>query len=90
MDENWYTNKELFEQINNVSKDFTEMRAEMRETRMMIKQYNGLREKFDEVEKRQNHIESVVEGRKQVGTTIKEWGGWAVGIAALIARLFGF
>lgn len=40
----WYNNKELFEQIN-------DLKLEMQETRQIIKKYNGLYEKVDHVEK---------------------------------------
>ncbi|QGH34622.1 hypothetical protein GI584_11520 [Gracilibacillus salitolerans] len=54
-DNQWYTNKDLFELINNMSSDFHDLRSEMKETRNIIKKYNGLREELgivkDKVEK---------------------------------------
>lgn len=83
----WYTNKELFEQLNSMQQDFTSLRHEMSETRTMIQRYNGLREKIDLVEKKVDYIESKSEGRNAVGTAIREWGGW---IFALVSALVYF
>ncbi len=40
--EQWYTNKELFEKIDGLSK-------ELGETQRVVKEYNGLRKELDEV-----------------------------------------
>ena len=63
MGEEWYSNKELFEQIN-------ALRGEMQETRNLIKQYNGLREEYqglklevDQVKELMVQIEAVSIGK---------------------------
>lgn len=54
----WYTNKEIFEQLQNFKNDFIDlsqdltkemydMRQEISETKMLIKEYNGLRKDID-------------------------------------------
>lgn len=83
----WYTNKELFEQLNEMQQDFTSLRHEMKETRTMIQQYNGLRDKIDIVEKKVDYIEHHTEGKSAVGKAIREWGGW---IFALVSALVYF
>jgi chromosome segregation ATPase len=56
----WYTNKELFEQLQHfrddfgaLSKDLTkemyDIREEMTETKLLIKEYNGLRKEIETV-----------------------------------------
>jgi len=76
-DGQWYTNKDLFELINELS-------DEMRETRSMIRQYNGLREKVDAVEKKVDVMEARAKGRSSVGKAIREWGGWFIAVISLI------
>lgn len=87
----WYTNRDLFEQLNDMRGQFHGLSAEMKETRAMIRQYNGLRGKIEdvewamvEVEKKIDSIENRAQGRTSVGTAIREWGGWLVALAALI------
>ena len=80
MEHQWYTNKDLFEQINELSK-------EMQETRNVIKRYNGLREELGQVKEQINHIESLTEGRRSTGESIRDWGGWLFALITLIILL---
>jgi len=77
MTEEWYSNKELFEQIQ-------ALRSEMLETRTLIKQYNGLREIVDEVKDKVEDIESHAKGRNSTLEAIRLWGGWLIALIALI------
>ncbi|BDH62298.1 hypothetical protein MTP04_24280 [Lysinibacillus sp. PLM2] len=77
MSEEWYSNKELFEQIQ-------ALRSEMSETRSLIKQYNGLREEVEEVKEKMVRIEAISAGKNKVLEAIRNWGGWTVAIIALI------
>ncbi|MGY4796021.1 hypothetical protein ACVNNN_13545 [Lysinibacillus fusiformis] len=84
MGEEWYSNKELFEQIN-------ALRGEIQETRNLIKQYNGLREEYSGLKLEVDHvkellvqIEAVSIGNNKVLEAIRNWGGWAVAIIALV------
>lgn len=81
MSDQWYSNKELFEQIN-------ALRYEMQETRNLIKQYNGLREKIDEVEDRVERIEAKTAGKNAVLETIRNWGGWLFSLITLLVLLW--
>ena len=78
--EQWYTNKDLFEQIMS-------LRSELEKTRSMIKEYNGLREEVQSMEKRFIEHEAKNQGKSIVAKGIKEWGGWIVAILALIVNL---
>lgn len=91
----WYSNKELFEQILSMKEDFNQLRLEMRQTREIIKKYNGLREKIIDnqryVDKEIQAIKTEVKemqarnkGKSNVLTAIREWGGWIVAILMLI------
>lgn len=87
----WYTNKELFIQINQLSKSLTETNAN-------IKKYNGLREKIDDVENRQkstddsinviekkvNNMETMISARRGFGQSVRDWGGWIFALLMLI------
>lgn len=77
----WYTNKDLFEQINSLSK-------EMQVTRNIIKKYNGLREKLGQVEEKVNHIESLTKGKQSIGLAIREWGGWIFALITLAILIY--
>jgi len=85
MDEhgNWYSNKELFELI-------TTLKDDLKETRHIIKQYNGLREKIETVEDKVRHIETMTEARSGFGQSIREWGGWLFGLITLLVLLSQF
>jgi DNA repair exonuclease SbcCD ATPase subunit len=56
--EDWYDNKQLYEMLQTVKQDISEMRKEMAETRTLIRDYNGLREKIDDSGKRISKVES--------------------------------
>lgn len=77
---NWYSNKELFELISG-------LRDELKETRHIIKQYNGLREKIEIVEDKVKHIETITEARSGFGQSVRDWGGWIFGLVTLLALL---
>ncbi|SFP08698.1 hypothetical protein SAMN05421839_11654 [Halolactibacillus halophilus] len=97
MQEQWYTNKDLFEQINAISGDFKDLRSEMRETRAVIKQYNGLREEvglvreeIEEVKKQVQESQGINKGKSTVFEAIRNWGGWLFALITLIVMLNQF
>jgi hypothetical protein len=77
----WYTNKDLFELIN-------ALQAEMRETRAIIKKYNGLYEKVDTVRHKIEQIEYEQTGKNKTKEAIRQWGGWIFGLITLIVLLY--
>lgn len=85
--EQWYTNKELYEQLNAMQGDFKDLRFEMRETRNTIKKYNGLREELGNVQKELRDMKSKSAGRKSVGDGIQKWGGWIFGLISIIVLI---
>ena len=44
----WYDNKALYEMLQQLKDDISGLRKEMTETRTLIRDYNGLREKVED------------------------------------------
>lgn len=91
----WYSNKEIYEELTNISKDFITLRGEMKETRILIKQYNGLREEIEKVSKEHavtnekvRTILNVQAGRNGVWENLRNWGGWIFGLLTLIILIY--
>lgn len=59
-EQNWYSNKEIFEMFQELTKDIATLRQEMAETRTIIRDYNCLREKLEETNKLANDTASKV------------------------------
>lgn len=78
--EQWYTNKELFEQIN-------ALRYEMQETRNIIKKYNGLREELGKIKDDVEEMKARTEGKLSVLEAIRNWGGWLFALITLLVLL---
>ncbi len=74
--EQWYSNKELFEMINGLKSDLTE-------TRKVVKEYNDLRHSLNDCIRRVTEIEQRGVGRQSVEAAILRWGGWAVALISL-------
>ena len=56
MTENWYDNKAIYEMLQEVKADMTDLRKEMAETRTMIRDYNSLRQKLEETATKVNTL----------------------------------
>lgn len=50
----WYNNKELYEMLQQLKQDIVDLRKEMTETRTLIRDYNGLRAKVEDVNSKMN------------------------------------
>lgn len=79
--EQWYTNKDLYEMMVDLSKGLEKTNAELLETRTMIRDYNGLREKVEECSKRLDLSAGQGKGSKDM------WGYVVGGIGLLLALL---
>ncbi len=91
----WYTNKELFEQLGSLKGEFTDLRSDMKETRALIKQYNGLREEIGQVreenEEIRKQLQSIIdeeEGKNQFLESFRQWGGWLFALLTLVILIF--
>lgn len=81
--EQWYTNKELFEMIQELKKEMAELCITMKETKTLIKDYNSLRQRL------QNCEIQLVEGHgKELGSKTL-WGYiiGAFGIASFLCSI---
>lgn len=91
----WYTNKELFERLGDLRDDFSELRSEMRATRSIIKQYNGLREELGVFKNEHNELKEIVQtiineesGKNSVLENLRNWGGWVFGLITLLILIY--
>ena len=82
MSQNWYSNKDLFEMMEGFKKEVTELRIEMKETKTLIRDYNGLRKNINESSKKLSELERKVE---TLVDSRKEYVGY---IIAAISTLF--
>ena len=84
--ENWYTNKDLFEMIQVLTKSLGDMSRELELTRSAIKEYNGLRQCLNDVTARVIILEQKRLIMSMVRKGAMEWGGWIIAtILGLIA-----
>lgn len=56
MSEEFFSNRELYDLIQETTKQMVELKQEMAETRMVIRDYNNLRRKLMQVETRLNTL----------------------------------
>lgn len=76
----WYTNKELYEMMVELSKGLEHTNLELSKTQVMIREYNGLRARIEECEKKQRESTGKSAGNKDM------WG-YIVGALGLISLL---
>jgi tetrahydromethanopterin S-methyltransferase subunit G len=77
----WYDNKELYEMMVALSKGLEQTNAELAKTQVLIRDYNGLRERLDKCERRLDQGEGQKTGSKDM------WGYIVGGIGLLFAIL---
>ena len=73
----WYTNKELYEMMVDLSKGLEATNTELAKTQVMIREYNGLRGRLDGCEKRLDEIYGQSKGSKDM------WGYVVGGIGVI-------
>lgn len=77
----WYSNKDLYEMQVQLSKKMESLSAELDKTQVMIRDYNGLRERVGQCEQRINETAGAGRG----GQTM--WGYVVGGIGLLLALI---
>lgn len=79
--EQWYSNKDLYEMMVDLSKRLEHTSAELEKTQTMIRDYNGLRQKINECERAlfENH------GKETGGKNV--WGYIVGGIGVMLALI---
>lgn len=75
----WYSNKDLYEMMVNLSKGLEQTNAELAKTQVLIRDYNGLRERLDKCEQRVDEFTGKSSGSKDM------WGYVVGGIGLLLA-----
>ncbi len=78
-DKEWYTNKDLYEMMVDLSKGLEKTNAELAKTQVMIRDYNGLRNRLDKCEQRVDEFTGKSSGSKDM------WGYIVGGIGLLLA-----
>lgn len=76
----WFSNKELFEMIN-------ELKVQLSETTRLIKEYNGLRKKQNDFEGRLIKVENRLSNSREHK---KDWQwalGWIVAFASIVLSI---
>lgn len=79
----WYSNKELFEMFRKMQKSMDELSQEMARTTTLIRDYNGLREKLGELERKVSTLQSA----RQAG---RDYTGWIFALVAAIIAAFSY
>ena len=76
----WYTNKELYEMMVDLSKRLEHTNAELEKTQVLIRDYNGLRERLKacEMQLGENH------GKEAGGKNVWGYVVGAIGIASFV------
>lgn len=77
----WYDNKTLYEMMVDLSKRLEHTNAELEKTQVLIRDYNGLRQKINECEKALFESHGKEDGGKAV------WGYIVGGIGVLLALI---
>ena len=77
----WYDNKTLYDMMVDLSKRLDRTSAELKKTQVLIRDYNGLRQKINECERAlfENH------GKEAGGKNV--WGYVVGGIGILLALI---
>jgi len=100
----WYSNKDLFEMMQSFKKELQDVRDTMRGlnhdmqlTRSEIKQYNNLRASLNqcitevhEVKQEVHDMKSEAKGKKSVGVAVIAWTSFGIGIITLLAKMTGW
>ena len=81
--EQWYSNRDLYEMMVDLSKRLERTSAELEKTQVLIRDYNGLREKINDCERAlfENH------GKETGGKNVWGYIIGAIGIASFVLSL---
>lgn len=90
-EEQWYTNKELFQLLEDLKKETNNLissfkseleplKIEMAQTRILIKDYNGLRNKIDACEKTISEIKTTIFAEKSTKKAERDYIAWGIAV----------
>ncbi len=92
MPEPFFTEKELFNMMQDLGRTITALQVEMTKTQTLIREYNGLRAMVSEVNVRVTSVEDKLDGhcrdydvrRKMSRDMTIAMVGWAIAVASLV------
>lgn len=79
--EEWYSNRELFEMVQTLKGQMAELSAEIENTTMLLREYNGLRARLDKCELQIHEMAGAGRGGKEM------WGYLVGGLGVLLALI---
>ncbi len=86
-DQNWYSNKDLFEMVEGLKKEITALSLQMRETETLIRDYNDIRGSLNSISGRI----ITVEEKLCTGTNNrKEYIGYIVAVISVLFLLLNY
>lgn len=83
----WYSGKEIADMFIGMKQDISDLRVEMRETKTLIRDYNGLRKRIDKCEERLDKGEGQEQGEESTAKSAWEKMGYIVGLAGVIVAI---
>ncbi len=85
--QDWYSSKEIATMFFDMKEDITQLRVEMRETKTLIRDYNGLRKRLDKCEERLDKGEGQSQGEETIVKSAWEKMGYIVGLAGVVVAI---
>lgn len=86
-DQNWYSNKDLFEMVEGLKKEITALSLQMRETKTLIRDYNDIRGTLNSISGR---IVTVEEKLCTGTNNRKEYIGYIVAVISVLFLLLNY
>lgn len=82
--EQWYTNKDLFEMVQSLRGEMQDTRLELQQTRTVVRQYNNLREQLGTCQKDILTLQQKTVGKQAVLNNIRLWGAVLIALGAFL------
>ena len=86
----WYSNKEIYEMVQTLMGDLRGMSTELRQTREVVKKYNGLREEVGRCWTAILTLQQQAAGRSAAGKSVRDWTGYILALLMTIVALLQF
>ena len=85
--QDWYSGKEIADMFLGMKEDIHQLRLEMRETKTLIRDYNGLRKRLDKCEERLDRSEGMDRGEDSVTRFLWQKAGYIFGLAGVVVAI---
>lgn len=85
--QDWYSGKEIADMFLGMKEDIAQLRVEMRETKTLIRDYNGLRKRIDKCEQRLDKKDGRTQGEDDTVKFTWEKAGYLVGLAGVAVAI---